>query len=128
MFDVLLVEVVSSDTFDRVDSMWHTIVVNVEDLVLVDSCDCEIICLLVEGDGLDVIAEVEMGGFEGGEALLSGNLLILRCIIFAVDYILKWVVYEMVFALQKDILVIEWVDGFAFVSVGEGVEFWLLLS
>lgn len=94
MFDILLVEIISSYIFDRVNMMWHTTIVNVEYLVLVYSCDCEIVgLLLIEVDGLDVIAEVEMCGFDGVETLLSVILCVLGCIVLTtVDNWLKWVV------------------------------------
>jgi len=39
LFDVLCIEVVSIYVFDRVDLILLRVVVDVEDLVLVDSCD-----------------------------------------------------------------------------------------
>ena len=93
MFDILLIEIISANVFDRVNLMWHTTIVNVEYLVLVYSCDCEIVgLLLIEADGLDVIAEVEMCWSDGVDTLLGVILLILRCIVLTVDNWLEWVV------------------------------------
>lgn len=47
MFDVLLIEVVSIDRIDRVDLILLRVVVDVEGLVLVDSCDSNVVGLFI---------------------------------------------------------------------------------
>ena len=66
----VLIEIISSNIFDRVDCLWLSIIVNIEDLIFIDSCYSEIIGLLIEMKRFDIVAKIEMIGFNSVDTLL----------------------------------------------------------